>query len=33
VETRKGEPRWHRSRAEQVVIVHRHHHYHHHDAM
>ena len=32
-ETRKGEPRWHRSRAEQVVIVHRHHHYHHHDAM
>jgi hypothetical protein len=34
VETRKGEPRWHRARAEQVVIAdHRHHHYHHHDAM
>jgi hypothetical protein len=33
LETRKGEPRWHRSRAEQVVIVHRHHHYHHHEAM
>lgn len=39
-ETRKGEPRWHGARAEQVVIVdHRHHHYHyhhhyrHHDAM
>jgi hypothetical protein len=32
-EMRKGEPRWHHSRAEQVVIVHRHHHYHHHDAM
>ena len=33
VETRKGEPRWHRARAEQVVIVHRHHHYNHHDAL
>ena len=33
VETRKGEPRWHRAHAEQVVIVHRHHHYNHHDAM
>jgi hypothetical protein len=31
-ETRKGEPRWHRARAEQVVIVdHRHHHHHHHE--
>ena len=29
-ETRKGEPRWHRARAEQVVVVdHRHHHHHH----
>ncbi|HLG84504.1 MAG TPA: hypothetical protein VKY22_26140 [Bradyrhizobium sp.] len=34
VETRKGEPRWHRAHAEQVVIVdHRRHRHHHHDAM
>jgi hypothetical protein len=31
-EARKGEPRWHRARAEQVVVVdHRHHHHHHHE--
>jgi hypothetical protein len=34
LETRKGEPCWHRARAERVVIGdHRHQHNHHHDAM
>jgi hypothetical protein len=29
-ETRKGDARWHRARAEQAIIVdHRHHHHHH----